>query len=335
MTGAPIFDDHGMSFHADACSPLVSAVERQQLEMCALARGHYPGRALPRGSLHGLKSVGYWDATKDQDWGLDWHRNEGIEICFVESGQIGFGVDGKELELAPNTLTVTSPWQLHRVGLPQIAAGRLNWLILDVGVRRPNQPWRWPNWIILAPQDVAELGNRLRQNEHPAWPAPNLRDCFRSISLLLSAEPQDAIVSRLAILVNELLLLLLEVMRDGPQKLDETFSESHRTVELFLRDLSQSGIAAGREWTVGSMAAACGLGVTQFVKYCQAITNSTPARYLNKCRLEIATRRLRENPTLGVTQIALEVGFSSSQYFATAFHKYFGCSPSEFRNRRG
>lgn len=43
-----------------------------------------------------------------------------------------------------------------------------------------------------------------------------------------------------------------------------------------------------------------------------------------------AARRL--NPSeRSVTQVALECGFSSSQYFATCFRKQFGVSPSTLR----
>ena len=34
--------------------------------------------------LPGLKMAGYWDADSDQDWGLPWHRNEGIELTLLE-----------------------------------------------------------------------------------------------------------------------------------------------------------------------------------------------------------------------------------------------------------
>ncbi len=27
-----------------------------------------------------VRTVGYWNAKHDQGWGLDWHRNEGIEL---------------------------------------------------------------------------------------------------------------------------------------------------------------------------------------------------------------------------------------------------------------
>src|SRR5207249_3334840 len=113
-------------------------------------------RKLPAGELCGIKSIGYWDALGPQTWGLPWHRNEGVEVTFLESGRLGFAVDGREYALQPDALTVTRPWQSHRVGNPLIGPGKLHWLILDVGVRRPNQAWRWPDWVMLKGADREE-----------------------------------------------------------------------------------------------------------------------------------------------------------------------------------
>jgi len=42
-----------------------------------------------------VKSLAYWDAHELQDWGLGWHRNEGIELTFLESGSLDFGIIAK------------------------------------------------------------------------------------------------------------------------------------------------------------------------------------------------------------------------------------------------
>ena len=48
--------------------------------------------------------------------------------------------------------------------------------------------------------------------------------------------------------------------------------------------------------------------------------------YLRDLRLERAAELLREGK-LNVTQVALEVGYSSPSHFSTAFHEMFGCCP--------
>jgi AraC family transcriptional regulator, L-rhamnose operon regulatory protein RhaS len=88
-------------------------------------------------------------------------------------------------------------------------------------------------------------------------------------------------------------------------------------------------------WSVVAMAESCGLGLTQLVHHVKSLTNMTPARFLVRLRLSEAARLLRECPAASITDIALNIGFSSSQHFATVFADRFGCTPREFRAQAG
>ncbi len=48
-------------------------------------------------------------------------------------------------------------------------------------------------------------------------------------------------------------------------------------------------------------------------------------------RIEVAGRLLREQPRRSVTNVALDCGFSSSQYFAKVFRRQMGCMPRVYR----
>lgn len=327
----PIYADQRGRYRADTCAPLSDAVERGEIELHAIARGHYPGRRLEKSELPGVKTVGYWDAPRLQNWGLPWHRNEGVEITYCGTGHIGFAVDSFACTLSEGDFTITKPWQLHRVGNPHVAAGRLYWVILDVGIRRPNQAWCWPRWLALSHRDLEELAELMRGNERCVWPAASLGACFSRIAKAVTLEPMHQVTSRVAVALNDLLLQLLDLLRDSSAAGERTVSDSCLAVDLFLNDLSHNLVAMARDWSVEQMAAACGLGKTQFVRYCRQLTNLSPANYLRQCRLELAARWLRERPTMSITEIALDCGFSSSQYFATAFQRHFARSPRGYR----
>jgi len=328
----PIYRNHEQVFVADACQPLVEAVERKEVRLQALVHGHYPGQQLPDGELTGLKSVGYWDAEGAQTWGLPWHRNEGVEVTFLETGTVGFSVDVREHTLQPGALTVTRPWQMHRVGNPTVGASKLHWLILDVGVRRPNQPWKWPHWIMLSERDQKELAAILRQTEQPVWKGSSeIGHCFQSIARGVESGQEGTGISVLTIRINELLLLLLTLLRKQEVRLDESLTSSRNTVALFLDDLRRHPQHLELEWTVEQMARSCGLGLTQFNHVVKQVTNLTPLHYLNHCRLELARRLLADGGVASVTDIAQTCGYSSSQYFATVFARRLGCSPTAYR----
>jgi len=328
----PIYQEQGHTFQADTCAPLAAAVQRGRVQFAALVRGHYPGRRLSPSALPGVKSLGFWDARYAQSWGLDWHRNEGIELTFLERGGLAFAVDRQVCQLKPDDLTITRPWQPHRVGNPEIGAGRLHFLILDVGVRRPHQPWRWPAWIVLTKPDLQELTRILRHNERPVWPATReIRLCFQRIAQAVEADHAGNNASRLAAYLNELFVLVLDMCRRRAVPLDASLSSTQRTVALFWDDLRQHPAQLAKRWTVDAMAWRCGLGVTHFIHHTKQITNATPIQHLNRQRLELAAQQLRAQPERGVLEIALDCGFSSSQYFATQFRRQWGCTPRAFR----
>jgi AraC-like DNA-binding protein len=53
-----------------------------------------------------------------------------------------------------------------------------------------------------------------------------------------------------------------------------------------------------------------------------------PSEYHNRCRVERAYRILSINHEKTITDVAFECGFSSSQYFATAFRQHLGMAPN-------
>ncbi len=171
MARPVVFQDKEKTYYADSCEPLKAAEQRGDLYLRGWARGNYPGVALPRNMLPQLRSIGVWDATRPQHWGLDLHCNEGIEFTYVARGKTAFEVDGRSWLLRKGDLTVTRPWQFHRVGNPNIGASRLIWVIIDVDVRRPNQPWRWPDWLLCTAKELQQLTDLLRHNEQPVWQA--------------------------------------------------------------------------------------------------------------------------------------------------------------------
>jgi|SRR5271165_2481975 len=324
-----IFLGQATTYHADRCEPLVQAADRRELTLQALARRGYPGKAMPARMLPELSTVGFWDATTPQNWGLDWHRNEGVEVTYLSRGRLDFAVDGRAYPLESGCMTITRPWQMHRVGNPRVRASRLHWLILDVGVRRPNQRWQWPAWLVLAPVELRELTDFLRHNEQPVWKVDaQIGHCFERIAALVAGpEPQRG-QTRLQLLINELLLMMLEMMRSRSVPLDKKLSTTRRTVELFLASLPDH---LGKPWTLDGMAHQCGLGRTRFADHCRQITNVAPVEYLMNCRMDAARRLLRAETSRSVSDIGFACGFQSSQYFTTVFRRRTRLSPREYR----
>lgn len=329
MAEPVLFRNEDTVYYADSCEPLKAAAAQGEIQLDAWSRGSYPGLRLPTGVTPEVRSLGVWDASREQSWGLETHCNEGIEFTLVSRGQVGFRADGKYWTLRKGSMTITRPWQLHSVGNPHVTASRLAWLILDVNVRRPNQPWQWPEWLVLSQEDVSELTNLLRHNEQPVWQANDeIARCFDKLTELLADQlPEDG-ETRLKLYVNELLIAVMEMLQQKHIPLDRHLSSTHRAVELFLSELPKH---VAHDWDLDAMAEQCGLSRSQFSAYCKQIKNMTPIEYLNHSRVDAAVELLRDCPDISITEVAFSCGFNSSQYFATVFRRHVGCSPTEYR----
>ena len=326
-----IFRAAGRTFVANRCHPLAKAAEAGEVKLHAFGRAGYPGLRLPARELPGLSSVGSWDAPSCQSWGLPLHRNEGIEISFLASGEIAARIEHRLQTLRHDEFLITRPWQPHQLGNPYVGASRLIWLILDIGVRRPHQEWRWPAWIVLSRTDLAELTRCLRQNEQFIWPgSPDIRRCFLGIARAVAEAQTARHTSRLAVLINEVLLAVLDNFRARRFPLRQSLTSTERTLQQFVAEL---GGSLGEPWTVEKMAASCHLGVTRFVHHFRQATNLSPAHYLAKARVQQASQLLMSDPQRSITEIAFDCGFSSSQYFANVFTRQKGLSPRNFRRQ--
>lgn len=69
---------------------------------------------------------------------------------------------------------------------------------------------------------------------------------------------------------------------------------------------------------------------TQLYRKAKALTGESPARFIQKVRLNKA-RELLQTTELNVSEIAYEVGFTDPAYFSRAFNKEFGAPPSSLR----
>lgn len=326
------FKVHDKIYLSDTCVNLAAAASRSEVFLNALSRDSYPGRILKENELQGVKTIGYWDAQKSQNWGLDWHRNEGIEITFLMNGHVDFLLGEKSYKLKANDLTITRPWQPHKVGDPNIGMSKLIWVIIDNGVRRPNQEWDWPEWTLLSTSELNELTRYLRENEHPVWKTTSsIREIFGKISRTVDESQSTHNSTYLAILINELLYSLLAMYRTYDVPLKKSLISNRRNVEIFLNDQEKH---LDVDWAVDQMAKECEIGKTRFIDYCKRITNMTPSQYLTYLRVEKASEALRIFPDLSILEIALDFGFSSSQYFASCFRKQKGITPSNYRKSR-
>ena len=86
--------------------------------------------------------------------------------------------------------------------------------------------------------------------------------------------------------------------------------------------------------SVPSLARRVNLSVRHFSRTFAEEVGLPPGRYVQELRIEAARRKL-ESSSLGVEEIAVRCGFSSSEQMRRVFQRTLGASPTDYRERFG
>ena len=90
----------------------------------------------------------------------------------------------------------------------------------------------------------------------------------------------------------------------------------------------------GEDICLADLAAEAGLSRHYFCRAFKQSLGETPCRYAHLRLMRLAQEQLLGSRKT-VTEIAHELGFSSSNHFASAFRRHTGMSPTEFRRHHG
>ncbi|MCP4385683.1 MAG: AraC family transcriptional regulator [Hyphomicrobiales bacterium] len=325
---AVIYSSDDSIYVADACKPFVAAVSAGKVVGEAWARGQYPGQRLSPKQLPGISSIGFWDASTNQDWGIKPHYNEGIELSMVLKGKVSFETEGKREIMSRGSLALTSPWQRHSHGDPVIQASRLVWIILDVGIRRPNSEWVWPSWVLATTGEKEKLARNIIHNRKAVCSSDQqmIRGFEDLYAVLATSSPGDC-ASEASVILN-VILLALSKMVDASAETGPRLTVTQATVRHFLDKLKDH---LDHPWRLEDMADQCGISKSQFSAVCHGLTNRSPIDYLNGLRLESAATELIREPDRSITDVCFQTGFNSSQYFSRRFSEFFGVPPRQYR----
>ena len=127
--------------------------------------------------------------------------------------------------------------------------------------------------------------------------------------------------------------LVLFLRRPGNQAQFSAQLSAQTAERDLLRDL-QSGIAEhpGDNFTVAAMARRVGLSERHLARVFRDEIGVTPARYVERVRVEAARRRLEESDE-SIESIAAACGFGTAETMRRTFLRAVRTSPSEYRRR--
>jgi AraC-like DNA-binding protein len=276
------------------------------------------------GILAGFMSVIFDDDSGLMHAGEQWvsrnykigsHSHEHWELYLQASGESTWHSAGTPLKVAPNSLYIAPPGVIHSMD--------------------ENLPTK--HHFLFASIDVEAVLARLK-DAPPPWPA----------NKVIYIEDASTVITPFRLLIREVSLDLPYRSAGVRAALDALIIESSRLLfrcasaarsktsfehpaVSYARQLMEHNL--NRNWKVSDLAEIAGISERHLAETFTRDTGVSPHQYLLEQRISAAEVYLRGGD-LSITEIALELGFSSSQYFATAFKRSRGFPPKALRSQQ-
>jgi len=240
------------------------------------------------------------------------HRHETLEIHYVARGQQHQTLSGRTYLLTPGDVLVAQPGELHYSGLFQ--EKRLEY-DLSIDLRGPKG-----RFLGFRGAEAEAFRDSLRRLPPFFATGNELKGPLDGI-LALYARPLPHKGLALMASVAAFLVDLIDASQRGAKR--PVSAPIARVARLIREGLGEKGNAA--QW-----ARAAGLTPSGLRQRFTRELGMSPKEFESRERLEAAGRLLRATER-SVTDIALSLGYSSSQHFAKQFRLGWRCTPREYR----
>ena len=244
---------------------------------------------------------------------------------YVNDGRFDWVIEEKHYVLFPGDLAVILPGQSFGGEKDFLDIGTISWMHLELEQFEKNGKIAMGKWSRLSDHECKTIGRILLQNNCPILSeVKEVGDLFQNMQNEFINQ-EIGYVSSVNQLIDQLFILTArQLTHQNNSRRD--FPQTFMKLEQSLRE------NLSHQWTLEEMAALVGLGTTAFSEKVKNYTGFSPLNYLINIRITEAIKLLKR-PDVHVTDIALDVGFYSSQHFATTFKKLTGYTPSDFRKK--
>ncbi len=241
-----------------------------------------------------------------------------FELYFVETGLLCMWVDGQHIEVAPRNVLIVQPNQKVVGSGPDFAVDPCHviWMVLHSTDRthKTDEP-------------LTGFAEHLFQIDLNSFPVSEdtIHSCERIVDEHRKRDAYSvATVRSLAVLV------ISGVLRDFESVVGADVEQRKGIPARVLEFVNELDAESNYNLSLDEMAQRCGLSRARFCQAFAKATRSTPVDHLTHLCIRKARQLLIET-NASVTDIAMELGFSSSQYFATVFKKHSAFTPSAYR----
>lgn len=281
-----------------------------------VVRDHFEKRVHPLPGIPELIVVGR--ASVRSGSRLETQQHEGLELCYIERGNESWWVGGEIHPLRGGDMLVIPPNEPHGPVDETIHPCTQYWLQVILPRRLPRR------WLGLGDRDAKVIHRELAALPRRRFQAP--ATIARFWERIFDALQRNDELTAATVRTNLAALLLeaIEFSRRAAQQQPESVLVTEAS-KLMAKNLAHP-------LPIPKIAELVGWSTSQLKRQFRASTGLPPAEFYLRLRLAAARERI-VNSKQSLASIALDFGFSSSQYLTTCFQRVLGSTPSTLRRK--
>lgn len=246
-------------------------------------------------------------------------HEDAYEFVYVDQGAVDWEVGGEFHHTSAQHIIHTRPGERHRASFDYIGPSTIWWII----VRDPAQH---KEWFGLHEEERHTFVKWMQNCPRIQWVSNDVVVYFERLKQLIMQQNTELLEFQLRHYVMEILLHMLH----HPQLVVQ--SQNMHAYTQQLKERIQQNPSA--RYAIGQLAEEMGLSESHFYRVFRETNGQSPTAYMERVRMDYACQVLKESK-MSITDIAMELGFKTSQHFATVFKKLIGVTPRVWRKQDG
>lgn len=272
---------------------------------------YYPQTLLPE-----MPALGWQRFREGTPGGPRPSNMQTYEICYVDKGSVEWWIDEQLYEAGPKSLFINKPGEWHGGASGLIQPCEMYFV-----------QFHFPPYGDLpglSTRIVLELKKAFETIYHRSFTASQDIKVFFDLLLREQRQPQNFSVTLARAAFHQ---ILTTTARDHARQQTQHYSEGIIEALAWINSHLDQDIYSEK------LAEQAQMSLAHFYHRFVQEVGLTPAEYHLRQRMIVAKQKLRGSKS-SITNIALELGFSSSQYFSTVFKKVVGVTPKAYRSLR-
>lgn len=254
-----------------------------------------------------------------ESYPVHWHT--AVELIMTETGTYHAVINKEEYILHEGDILIIPPGELHELAAPP--TGNRYIMLFDYSILNNIPGFGSVITAISQPRCIS------RENCHEIYPI--ISSLFHEI--IQEYEESDAYYEAFIYskLIEIFILVGRKFMRTETLFPDATHNKQKEYITKFNRIFEYINNNYTEDITLDTIASIAGFSKFHFSRLFKQFTDMSFYDYVNQKRVKAAERLLLD-PSLTITEVAMQSGFSSISTFNRVFKSFKECTPSEFKN---